>query len=165
MQISEIQEKLPSFIGKKTELKNLHLTLKFIGEISSEELEKVKLKLGEINFGKFEAEINELGIFDNIKSNKYDQNIVIWLGVTNCDSIQREVDNSLEGLFQKENRFMGHLTIARAKNISNKKKFLDDLKKIQVSKMFFTVDNFYLMESKMKKEGPEYKEIEKYNLN
>jgi 2'-5' RNA ligase len=31
--------------------------------------------------------------------------------------------------------------------------------------MFFLVDGFYLVESKLKKEGPEYTELEKYNLN
>ena len=43
--IKEIQEKLPEFIGKKTESKNLHLTLKFLGEIDEEVLEKVKKRL------------------------------------------------------------------------------------------------------------------------
>jgi 2'-5' RNA ligase len=159
MQIKEIQEILPPFIGKKTELKNLHLTLKFLGELSSEEINQIKLKLGEIKFNKFEAEIKDLGFFDH--SNKG----IIWLGITNCNSLQKEIDNSLEGFFSREKRFMGHLTIARIKKIQDKKDFLSNINKIKIPKIFFIIDKFYLMESKLKKEGPEYDEIEKYNLN
>jgi 2'-5' RNA ligase len=159
MQIEEIQEKLPEFTGKITELKNLHLTLKFLGEVSSEEIEKIKVKLSEIRFSKFEAEIKDIGFFDN--SNRG----IVWLGITNCENLQKEIDDSLEGLFQKERRFMGHLTIGRIKKIQDKKNFIENLKKIQIPEMFFIVERFYLMESNLKKEGPEYNEIEKYNLN
>src|SRR4030042_7064218 len=146
MQIQNIQDSLPEPKGKKTELKNLHLTLKFLGEISSEELEKIKTKLSEIKFNKFNAEIKEIGFFD-----KQDTGI-IWLGITNCEKIQEEIDNCLNDIFEKERRFMGHLTIARVKKISNKNKFLDDINKIEVPKMFFLVEKFYLMESELKKE-------------
>jgi 2'-5' RNA ligase len=161
MQIKNIQENLPEFSGKKTELKNLHLTLKFLGEISSEDIEKVKIKLGEIKFNKFEAEIKDIGVFDKGKEGRG----ILWLGIPNCENIQKEIDNSLEGIYQKEQRFMGHLTIARIKKIQNKKKFIEDLKKIKIPKLFFSIDKFYLIESKLRSEGPEYKVIEEYNLN
>ncbi|MCX6750221.1 MAG: RNA 2',3'-cyclic phosphodiesterase [Candidatus Pacearchaeota archaeon] len=159
MQIKEIQEALPEFSGKKTELKNLHLTLKFLGEISYENVEEIKSRLSKINFSKFEPEIEECGFFD--KQNRG----IIWLGITNCENLQKEIDNSLEGLYERENRFMGHLTIARTRKISSKKKFISDLKKIKIPTMFFIVDKFYLMESGLKEEGPEYKVIEEYCLD
>lgn len=165
MEIKGIQENLPFFSGKKTELKNLHLTLKFLGEISSEKVEEVKSRLRKIKFNKFESEIKDLGFFDNRTSDKFDRQIVIWLGITNCEKIQEEVDISLEGLYKKENRFMAHLTIARVKKIRDKENFIQCLKKINVPKMFFTVDRFYLMESNLTSEGPRYDEIEKYNLD
>ena len=62
-EIKIIQGYLPNFIGKKTELKNLHLTLKFLGEINKDELEKIKSRLGKISFKKFETEIKEIGVF------------------------------------------------------------------------------------------------------
>jgi 2'-5' RNA ligase len=159
MEIKSIQENLPFFSGKKTELKNLHLTLKFFGEISSEKIEEIKFKLRKIKFNKFESEIKDIGFFDNPERG------IVWLGITDCENIQKQIDNSLEGLYEKENRFMGHLTIARTRKISDKKKFTEDLKKIKISKMFFVVEKFYLMESNLKKEGPEYNIIEEYFLN
>lgn len=156
--IKEIQEKIPEFKGKKTEIQNLHLTLKFFGNISSEQLEIIKCKLREIKFSKFEAEVAEIGFFDNPNQG------IVWLGITNCDLLQSQIDTCLEDLFSKEKRFMGHLTIARVKSILDKKVFLDKLKKIEIPKMFFIFDKFYLIESNLKKEGPEYRTIEEYSL-
>lgn len=159
MKVEEIQEKLPEFIGRKTELKNLHLTLKFFGEISLDKIEEIKSRLSNIHFNKFEADIKDIGFFDNPNQG------IIWLGITNCEGIQKEIDNLLEGLFEKERRFMGHLTIARVKSIQDKKKFLEILKEIKIPNMFFIVDKVYLIESKLKKDGPDYRDIEEYNLN
>ena len=45
-EIKKIQDSLPNFTGKKTEYENLHLTLKFLGEIDEENLPKKRKKLG-----------------------------------------------------------------------------------------------------------------------
>jgi 2'-5' RNA ligase len=158
MEIKRIQEKLPEFIGNKTELKNLHLTLKFLGEIPFEKIEEIKEKLKNINFDKFEVEICEAGFFDKSKSG------IIWLRLSNCEKLQKEIDESLSGIYEKEKRFMTHLTIARVKKTKDKKMFLDDLKKIKIPKLFFIVDKFYLMQSKLKKEGSEYSVLDEYYL-
>ncbi len=52
-EISKIQNELPNFMGKKTELENLHLTLKFLGEIDEKKVEEVRKKLNEVKFRKF----------------------------------------------------------------------------------------------------------------
>ena len=153
------KEILPEFTGKKTELKNLHLTLKFLGGISPEKLEEVKLILERIKSEKIESEIKEIGFFDNVKYG------IIWLGIFNCEGLQKEIDSALESIFKKEKRFMGHLTIARVKRTDDKRKFLEELKKISVPKMSLIVDKFYLMESELKKEGSEYRVLEEYKLN
>jgi 2'-5' RNA ligase len=160
MEIKRIQESLPEFIGNKTKLPNLHLTLKFLGEIPFEKVEKIKEILKKINFNKFEAEIKEIGFFDKLKSG------IIWLSLTNCEKIQKEIDEvlALNGLCEKEKRFMSHLTIARTKKIKDKKLFLENLNKVNLPKMFFIVESFYLIQSKLKKESPEYNVLEEYSL-
>ncbi len=130
IKVKEIQDSLPEFSGKKTEIKNLHLTLKFLGEISQEKLEEVRAKLREVDFPKFEVELKELGFFENQNSG------IIWINLSNCENIQKEIDNILEDLFDKERRFMGHITIARVKDFRNNKNFLDILKKINVPNLF-----------------------------
>jgi 2'-5' RNA ligase len=59
---------------------------------------------------------------------------------------------------------MSHLTIVRVKKVKDKKIFLEELKKIKVQNLGFSVDRFYLLKSVLKPEGPEYSVIEKYDL-
>ncbi len=156
--IVNIRDSLPKFKGKKTETDNLHLTLKFLGEVNYEKIGKIREKLKEIEFKKFEAEIDSIGVF----SEKFIK--IIWLHIKNCDGLQREIDNKLKDLFEKEKRFMSHLTIARIKSIKDKKRFLEKLKKVEISKMKFIVNNFNLKKSILTEKGPIYENLETYNL-
>ncbi len=162
--VKRIQDNLPEFKGKKTEIENLHLTLKFLGEIEEEKILKVKENLKKIKLKKFKIKINKIGVF----SEKFIR--IVWLGVDEQDEeskklwdLQKEIDNKLNGIFEKEKRFMGHITIARVKNIKDKKKFLDRLNEIKIN-VDFEVREFKLKESILKPEGPEYKDIEVYYL-
>ena len=156
-EIKKIQGKLPEFRGKKTEPENLHLTLKFLGEIDEEKFEQIKEKLREIKFEKFETEIKHSGFFDNRKYG------IVWLHLSDCENLQKEIDEKLSSLFRKEKRFMSHLTIARIKSVDDKKKFLEELKKIEIPVIKFVVDNFRLKKSVLTFKAPVYETIEEYN--
>ena len=156
-EISKIQEKLPEFKGKKTEIENLHLTLKFLGVIDEKLVEKVKTRLKKIKFKKFEAEISELGAFreDFVK--------IVWLKISGCDELQKIIDSKLEDLFSREARFMGHLTIARVK-FCEREEFLSKLKKIKTPRLKFKVENFKLKKSDLT-HGPVYSDLLEVKLN
>lgn len=152
-EIIRIQKRLPEFSGKLTEKENLHLTLKFLGEIDEKLVEEVKKKLKEIKFEKFSAEIDLLGYFNPafIK--------IIWLHVSNCEEIQHEVEEKLVGMFKPEARFMSHLTIARVKNVEDKRIFTSELKKIDIEKTKFVVKSIKLKSSELTPEGPIYTDL------
>ena len=157
-EIKKIQDALPEFKGKKTKPENLHLTLKFLGEISEEKMEKVKDKLNEIKFNGFETEINAIGVFlpSFIR--------IIWLHLTNCEKLQKTIDEKLSEVFKPEKRFMSHLTIARVKSVKNKTEFLDKLKGVKIPKMKFKVKEFKLKKSDLTSEGPVFETVEVYSL-
>jgi len=155
-EIMKIQGSLSQFKGKKTESENLHLTLKFLGEIDEKKLEEVKKKLKEIELKQFETEIKDIGMFSDR---------IVWLKMTNCDELQKKVDEKLEDLFEMEKRFMSHLTIARVKELEDRKKFRKQMKEIRIPKMKFVVKNFKLKKSKLGRPGPVYEDIEVYDLN
>jgi 2'-5' RNA ligase len=157
-EIFEIQKHLPEFEGKKTEFENLHLTLKFLGEIDEEMLKEIKERLKTIKAREFEASINGIGIF----SPEFVR--IIWLHLTNCEGLQKEIDNCLNDLFAPEKRFMSHLTIARVKKIKDKKEFLNDILKIKINKSRFLVNKFYLMKSELKEKGPVYSVLGEFFL-
>jgi len=161
-EIEKIQEKLPEFKGKKTELENLHLTLKFLGEIDDWKIEEVKKRLKTFSSSPpthpFETGLDKIGVF----SEEYIR--IVWVHLTNCEELQKEIDKVLDGLFEPEKRFMGHITIARVKNVEDKEKFLEDLKGIEIKNVKFKIDKFYLKESKLFPEGPRYFVIGEYDL-
>jgi len=163
-EIERVQEEIKKknlMIGKFTESENLHLTLKFLGEIEKERIEEIKKKLKEVKFSKFLAYIGDLGVFSSsfIK--------IVWVQILGKQvlDLQGEIDKKLESLFEKENRFMSHLTIARVKRVKDKKIFLEALKEIKVQNLGCEIKQFYLIKSELKEFGPEYSVIEKYDLD
>ena len=173
-------------MGKITTPGNLHLTLKFLGEIDKNKIDEVKQMLKEIRFNSFEgkiggkqvqaqlggkqvqarlggkqvqAQLGEIGVF----SKKLPR--IIWIKLEGkIFDLQKEVDEVLSGLFESEYRFMSHITIARIKQVYNKKEFVKYLGSIKYEKMDFKIEEFFLMESELTAEGPVYKKIKKYNL-
>ncbi|MBS3094046.1 RNA 2',3'-cyclic phosphodiesterase [Candidatus Pacearchaeota archaeon] len=157
-EILKIQKQFPEFEGKITEFDNLHLTLKFLGEIDDEKLDEVKKRLSKIKMRRFFAEVINLGVFDERQVK------IIWLYLKNCNDLQKEIDFVLKGIFPAEKNFMPHLTIARVKNVRNQSAFLEKLKQVGVSKLKFGVDKFYLMSSELNDKGPEYEIIGEFGL-
>ena len=147
----------PHIVGKITSSENLHLTLKFLGEIEDATLDNVKKKLSSIEHQSFELTLNELGVFSQklIK--------MVWVKVSTVP-LQPLVDNCLKDIFEPEHRFMGHITIARVKKIEDKQSFLKLINNTTINKIIFTVREFYLKESILTHKGPIYKVIDKYCL-
>jgi 2'-5' RNA ligase len=152
-ELIKIQKQLPEFKGKLTEKENLHLTLKFLGEIEEEKLEKLKKELSKNSFRKFEASLGNLGTF------KADFLKIVWIKIENCEKIQEEADKTIEGLFTKEKRFMSHLTIARVKDVDDKNKFIKQMRKIIYEKKKFPVESIKLKKSTLTQEGPIYEDV------
>lgn len=162
-EIKNIQNKIKKqnlFIGKLTEPENLHLTLKFLGEIDKNTLEKVKEKLKEVKINEFEASLGEAGIF----SEKFIR--IIWIKIEGKEVLefQKQIDKRLEGMFEKEFRFMGHITLARIKKVSDRKALVDYIKDIKPKNLKFKVSEFFLKKSTLMPEGPVYNVLEEYKL-
>ena len=158
-EIQKIQKKLESnFTGRLTSSKNLHLTLKFLDEIEEDAINDVKKRLSSIKHPPFELTIKDVGVF----SQKFIK--IIWVKVSDVP-LQPLVDNCLNDIFKLENRFMGHITIARVKSLADKNSFLQLISKTRVNEISFVVRDFYLKESILTKDGPIYKDIDRYKLS
>lgn len=157
--IQQLLKKKTLFTGKLTDGENMHLTLKFLGEISEEGLERIREKLREIKFSKFQAELGEIGVFDKRKIR------IVWIKLNGKGvfQLQKEIDKKLNDLFPVEARFMSHITIARVREVGDKKGFFKYLQSIKPRKIKFEADKFYFKRSELKRTGAEYTDIEVYN--
>ena len=158
-EIQKIQKKLePNFTGRLTSSENLHLTLKFLGEIEEDAINDVKKRLPSITHPPFELTLKDVGVF----SQKFIK--IIWVKVSDVH-LQPLVDNCLKNIFKLENRFMGHITIARVRSLADKKSFLQLINATTVNEVSFMVKDFYLKESILTPDGPIYKDIDRYKLS
>lgn len=160
-ELQKLIKKQNLFYGKFVDPENLHLTLKFLGEIEENKVEEVKNKLKNIKFKEFEISLGEVGYF----TERFLR--IIWLKINGKElwALQKEVNETLKNYFNKEEKFMSHLTIARIKKVSDKKAFLSYIKNIKTKNIKFKINKFILKKSELKPEGPIYTDIEKYSAN
>ncbi len=161
-EVARIQEQLENlkFTGKMTELENLHLTLKFLGEIEKEKIEEVRKKLGKIKFQEFEAKMSEIGSFSRRGNPR-----IVWIKIGGKEifELQEKIDGEMKELgFKMEERFMSHMTIARVKYAKDKKGFFEYVKNLGIKEIKFKVDKFILKRSELRESGPIYTNIEEY---
>ncbi len=136
---------------KLVEPENLHITLKFLGNIDENTVNRIKEILDSIKSEPFKAKTSFVGCFPNPDFIR-----VVWLGVESkeIESIQRDIDKELEKLgFDRERNFVPHITLARVKEKPNKK--LKELIGMRVNKEF-EVDRILLMKSTLTRGGPIY---------
>ena len=132
---------------------NLHLTLKFLGEILPELLGEVEERLRGIRGGPIEVSLAKAGCFAPR---------ILWVGLRGADDLQRMVDDALENLFEPEHRFMGHVTIARVKGISGSLR--RTVERLEVPRTTATATGFTLQESHLSHEDPMYETIARFPL-
>src|SRR5574342_273715 len=123
--------------------KVLHLTLKFIGEIDEELVEKIKQRLSEIKFDSFEIETDKIGTFPE-EGKKIN---VIWVGLKSdkVSELQYLIEEKLKDLISKSERFTAHLTLGRVKFVSDRELLVKKIKSVKVVPGKFTIKEFKLI--------------------
>ncbi len=138
----------------------LHLTLKFLGDVSDDKVDKIVDCLSKISFRSFSVSLSQLGLFP---SESYFR--VLWVGLEPKEvicSLQNQIDNSLKCLFDKETGFQPHITLARIKFVKNKEQFIDFIKSLKIKPISFEVHEFKLVKSTLQKGGSLYETIETF---
>ena len=138
-------------------MENLHLTLKFIGEVGEEQISKIVENIEKVtkNQKPFIFETKEI-CYDNIKKCPH----LIWLTTGK--------NKNLENLAEKfnEKKFIGHITLAKIKEWVFKRIEVEERPSVnQRVKREIPVKSIELMESILKKTGYEYRIIKSFVLN
>jgi len=158
--LGKIQEKIDDVTNKIrfVDKNNIHLTLKFLGEVQPDKTEEVKEILKKITFSPFSVHLDGIGVFP---SESYIR--VVWIGLKPEDKIlelQKDIDEKLKKLFKKEKNFEAHVTLARVKFVENTENFINKLKNIKIENKKIEVSNFKLVKSALTPIGPIYEDLE-----
>jgi 2'-5' RNA ligase len=142
---------------------NIHLTLKFLGNISEEDVEPITgvLKTAADTTEPFHLRGQGLGIFPGISRPR-----VIWVGMSGdvepLKQFQLRVEEGLEQLgFPKEKRpFRSHLTLGRVKGNLEKRILLEVIEQLgNFESDSFTADSIILFRSDLQRGGAVYTKL------
>jgi 2'-5' RNA ligase len=106
---------------KLVEPDNIHITLRFLGEIKPATIEKVFEEMKKVQFAPFDVRMHGLGAFPNVHYPR-----VVWAGITEGAEQLKNIFSQLEprlrslGFTPDSKGFSPHLTIARVRSGRNK---------------------------------------------
>ena len=106
---------------KLVEPKNIHITVRFLGNITPPMVEKIHDEMKKVQFTIFDVKIHGIGAFPNLRYPR-----ILWAGITQGADQLRNIFNQLEpslrslGFAPDSKGFSPHLTIARVKSGRNK---------------------------------------------
>ena len=166
--MEEIYEKLKATGArlKMVEPKNIHLTLKFLGEIDREMVGKIKGCMEDVaaDVKPFNAKLSGMGVFPSRGNIR-----VIWIGFSDegqAEKMARQIDEKLSALgFKREKNYKPHVTIARMKSGEKKEKVLEIIDTYR-DEIFGEIEcrEIKLKKSTLTPEGPIYEDIEVVKL-
>lgn len=149
--------------------RNIHITLRFIGEVSEDRMENINNAISKSQeiINPFKLNVSGLGVFPNTNYIR-----VIWAGVSNgrksVVTLRYNIDKNLKeySIPSEDKKFTPHLTIARVKSGKVKNKLQDVIGKMSNTDFgVCEVNHIDLMKSDLTPKGPIYTNIERFDLS
>jgi len=173
--LADIQGKLKASEAnvKWVKAENIHLTLKFLGNVTLDNIEKIKAILDEIAIGykPYILSLSEIGAFP-----KLDHPRVIWVGtkegVEETKTLAGDLEEELSAIgFEKEKRpFKSHLTLGRIRSPKNKQELKEIVETINneiqaaSNEQRVSIEHLTLFQSTLTPQGSIYAPLHKSNL-
>ena len=162
--IQELRKMEPGNRTRWVKPENLHITLKFIGEVPAETGDAIRATLSEVRSSQpLELRFHGLGFFPGEKRPR-----VLWAGMeasSNLAPLAAEIEARLDllGIAPEKRQFSPHLTLARFEPPGISEQLRRPVKE-RGSREFGTLRTreFYLMQSKLKPTGAEYTCLEAF---
>ncbi len=149
--------------GRFVDKDNLHLTLRFLGELNEEEVEEVKKLFSDLMLPSFDAYTGKIGFFP---SNEFIK--IMWIDFVSDDIMRLRgiVENKLQeiGIPKEKREFSAHITFARIKGVNDRDSFFELVKNLEMEKMKIPVKKISLIKSDLTSKGPIYSILGEFEL-
>jgi len=164
--VYEIQKYIKSTGVRATypRLDDLHITLKFLGEIDGSLIDEIVRRLSFKKLERTKITIDDVGGFPNLSRPR-----VVFLDVNDVEGklrvLQEYVETQLANMFPRESRpFKPHITVARIKQFFRfDERFISQIRSM-VNKVDVEVTRFKLKESRLTQSGPIYRDVAVFEL-
>jgi 2'-5' RNA ligase len=142
----------------------LHLTLRFVGEVERPLANDLAAALGTIRSARFELRLEGVGRFDRRKGG------ALWAGVepkVPVAALAAKVERACisVGVAPERRSFHPHITLARWNGRSSRAADAFVARARGLSSDPFPVERFILFESHLSRHGPHYEEVASYKLD
>jgi len=162
--LGKLQQELKQFKAdvKWVEPKNLHITLRFLGDVHQKqipELKRIGEEVGKL-YGGFQLSFKALGVFPPKSPAR-----VVWAGIdegkTHVSMLAQAVTSRVSKLKveKEEHEFKPHVTLGRIKNPNTTQELLLGLQLHDFESRTWLLKNFVLKESILSKSGSTYKDL------
>ena len=165
--IARLKEKVPCAKASWARDANLHLTLKFLGEISTTSVadfsKAVSLAVTQVQ--PFSIRFEQAGIFPT-----HGQPRVLWIGINDLSSklaelhARLEVESARAGFAKGTRPFHPHLTIARLRQADHARALAVAHKQLEFDPLEIAVAELVVIRSELSSEGSKYTVVSRHAL-
>ncbi|MFN2516278.1 MAG: RNA 2',3'-cyclic phosphodiesterase [Pyrinomonadaceae bacterium] len=165
--IASLKEALPAAHASWIRDANLHLTLKFLGEVSQTSVQNFSSAASRAaeRFAPFPILLNQTGVFPMHGSPR-----VLWIGITDLEGklgdlhSHLEVESAQAGLDKEDRLFNPHLTIARLRKPQHARALASAHRQLPFEEGQITVSELLVIRSELSSEGSKYAVISRHPL-
>lgn len=165
--VRKVRTEIPDVAASWTCVENIHLTLKFFGNVNVDRISKISTAASHAarEFSAFEISVGSTGVFP-----KPSRAQVLWIGVNDPSgkllALQKGLEKEFASVgFQKDDRaFRPHLTIARIRRPEGARQLADAHLKTEFKSQDIKVSELIVFRSELSSTGSKYTAISKHEL-
>jgi len=146
---------------------NIHLTLKFLGDIPQVMVPEISNKIAEsvLQIPSLNLSSGKIGTFGGRIPR------VVWVGfegdIEPLTELAKSIDSAMKSLgFKPEKRrFSPHITIGRVRNTRNVERLIETIDRIELEKIDITLNKIILMKSTLSPQGSIYSPLATFDID
>jgi len=165
--VRRLQKEVPDAAASWSRVENIHLTLKFFGNVEVNRIEKISAAADRVvrQFSTFQIAVGETGVFPRASRPQ-----VLWIGVSDpsgqLSALQTKFENecAAEG-FEKEDRaYRPHLTIARLRKPEGERHLAAAHLRMQFETIEVDLKELVVFRSELSPKGSKYTPLSTHQL-
>ncbi len=165
--IEDLRDEFSSLRVGWEKAEKLHLTVKFLGDVDSNELQSLTEAVEKTarQFSNFSLQISQTGVFPSKRNAR-----ILWLGVDDQQESLQKISDVLEtecrqkGFVKESRKFKAHLTVGHLREPNKSKELVDRHLNKTFAAVKFEVSEIVIYESRLQKSGSIYSVVSKHRF-
>jgi 2'-5' RNA ligase len=165
--ILRVRKEMPDAAASWSRVENIHLTLKFFGNVEVKRIEKISAVAERVvkQFSRFQIGVGETGVFPRPSRPQ-----VLWIGVSDpsgqLSALQEKFENecAAEGFPKEDRAYRPHLTIARLRKPEDARSLAGAHVKMRFETIEVEIQEVVVFRSELSSKGSRYTPISRVSF-